>query len=81
MLSSTRPVYIAPFDLYLFGKGQDRERIAMTNFYILTQVQIDGKSLYRVRVRPEVDFKTAERMADQIKAKFKLKPRVLRYPE
>jgi DedD protein len=45
------------------------------------QVQIDGKTLYRVRVGPEVDFKTAERMADRIKAKFKLKPRVLRYPE
>ena len=45
------------------------------------QVQIDGKTLYRVRVGPEVDFKTAERMAGQIKDKFKLKPRVMRYPE
>lgn len=44
-------------------------------------VQIEGKTLFRVRVGPEVDFKTAERMAAQIKDKFKLKPRVMRYPE
>ena len=31
--------------LYLFGQGRDRHRIEMTNFYILTQVQIDGKPL------------------------------------
>ncbi|MFN3167096.1 MAG: hypothetical protein ACE37H_08540 [Phycisphaeraceae bacterium] len=35
--------------LYLFGpefgKGRDRQRLEMTNFYILTQVQIDGKAL------------------------------------
>lgn len=44
-------------------------------------VKIEGKTLFRVRVGPEVDFKTAERMAAQIKDKFKLKPRVMRYPE
>lgn len=31
--------------LYLFGQGQDRERIELTNFYILTQTTIDGKPL------------------------------------
>ncbi|MEM9345418.1 MAG: hypothetical protein AAGB26_02250 [Planctomycetota bacterium] len=29
--------------LYLFPKGRDADRIEMTNFYILTQVTIDGK--------------------------------------
>jgi len=35
-----------------FGKGRDRQRLEMTNFYILTQVQIDGKSLID-RTTPE----------------------------
>jgi DedD protein len=45
------------------------------------RVQIEGKTLYRVRVGPEVDFKTAERIVEQIKRKFKLKSKVMRYPE
>lgn len=44
-------------------------------------VKVDGKRHYRVRVGPEVDFKTAERMGEQIKRDFKLAPKVLRYPE
>ena len=47
----------------------------------LESVKVDGKTHYRVRVGPEVDFKTAERMADKIKKDFKLAPKVLRYPE
>jgi hypothetical protein len=31
--------------LYLFPRGRDAERIEMTNFYILTQVSIDGKPI------------------------------------
>lgn len=31
--------------LYLFPRGRDTERIEMTNFYILTQVAIDGKPI------------------------------------
>jgi DedD protein len=47
----------------------------------MESVKVDGKTHYRVRVGPEVDFKTAERMADKIKKDFKLAPKVLRYPE
>lgn len=32
-------------ELYLFPRGRDTERIEMTNFYILTQVLIDGKPI------------------------------------
>lgn len=40
--------------LYLFPKmqGRDKDRAEMTNFYILTQVQIDGKSMID-RFKPE----------------------------
>jgi len=31
--------------LYLFPRGRETERIEMTNFYILTQVSIDGKPI------------------------------------
>lgn len=31
--------------LYLFPRGRDADRIEMTNFYILTQVAIDGKPI------------------------------------
>jgi len=44
-------------------------------------VKVDGKRHYRVRVGPEVDFKTAKRMGERIKRDFKLAPKVLRYPE
>lgn len=44
-------------------------------------VKVDGKRHYRVRVGPEVDFKTAERMGERIKREFKLAPKVLHYPE
>jgi DedD protein len=44
-------------------------------------VVVDGKRHYRVRVGPEVDHKTALSMAERIKRDFKLKPKVLRYPE
>ena len=45
------------------------------------KVVLDGKRHYRVRVGPEVDHQTAMSMAEQIKRDFKLKPKVLRYPE
>jgi len=47
----------------------------------MESVKVGGKTHYRVRVGPEVDFKTAERMAEKVKKNFKLAPRVLRYPE
>lgn len=47
----------------------------------LEKVAVAGKKHYRVRVGPEVDFKTAERMAKKIKRDFKLTPKVMRYPE
>jgi DedD protein len=47
----------------------------------MESVKVDGKTHYRVRVGPEVDFKTAERMAEKIKKDFKLAPKVLQYPE
>lgn len=47
----------------------------------MESVKVDGKTHYRVRVGPEVDFKTAERMAEKVKKDFKLAPKVLRYPE
>lgn len=47
----------------------------------MESVKVGGKTHYRVRVGPEVDFKTAERMAEKVKKNFKLAPTVLRYPE
>ena len=47
----------------------------------LEQVEVDGKRHYRVRVGPEVNHQTALSMAERIKRDFKLKPKVLRYPE
>ncbi|MCU7842968.1 MAG: SPOR domain-containing protein [Candidatus Thiodiazotropha sp. (ex Monitilora ramsayi)] len=47
----------------------------------LEKVAVDGKKHFRIRVGPEVDFKTAERMAKKIKRDFKLTPKVMRYPE
>ena len=44
-------------------------------------VKVAGKTHYRVRVGPEVDFKTAQRMSAKIKQDFKMTPKVLRYPE
>ena len=46
----------------------------------LEQVQVNGKNLYRVRVGPEIDRKTAERMAQEIHGTFNLKGQVIRYP-
>jgi len=41
---------------------------------------VGGKTVYRVRVGPEVDRKRAEAMASGIGKRFKLKCQVLRYP-
>jgi DedD protein len=44
-------------------------------------VDVDGKRHYRVRVGPEVNHRTALKMAERIKGEFKLTPRVLQYSE
>ena len=42
-------------------------------------VTVEGKRHYRVRVGPEVNHQTAQKMAERIKREFKLKPKVLSY--
>jgi DedD protein len=48
---------------------------------MVEKVEVGGKPHYRVRVGPEVNHKTALSMAERIKRDFKLKPKVLRYPD
>ncbi len=48
---------------------------------LVEKVEVDGKRHYRVRVGPEVNHKTALSMAERIKRKFKITPKILRYPE
>ncbi|MEW8508493.1 MAG: SPOR domain-containing protein [Candidatus Thiodiazotropha sp.] len=43
--------------------------------------RLNGKKHYRVRVGPEVDHRLAEKMAAKIKKRFKLNPKLMRYPE
>ncbi|MEN8174993.1 MAG: SPOR domain-containing protein [Pseudomonadota bacterium] len=44
------------------------------------EFRLGGKSLYRVRVGPEIDRRRAEKMQVRIADEFKLKGQVLRYP-
>ena len=47
----------------------------------LQTVEVSGKRHYRVRVGPEVNHKSALKMAERIKGEFKLTPKVLQYSE
>ncbi|MES9990697.1 MAG: SPOR domain-containing protein [Candidatus Thiodiazotropha sp.] len=47
----------------------------------MEEVRLNGKQHYRIRVGPEVDHRLAEKMAAKIKKMFKLKPKLMRYPE
>ena len=44
------------------------------------QASVDGKTVFRVRVGPEVDHKKAEGIRDRIEKLFKLKGKIERYP-
>jgi DedD protein len=47
----------------------------------MEKVRLNGKQHYRVRVGPEVDHRLAEKMVAKIKQKFKLNPKLMRYPD
>lgn len=44
------------------------------------QASVDRKTVFRVRVGPEVDHKKAEEIRNRIKREFKLKGQIERYP-
>ncbi len=46
----------------------------------LEQASVDGKTVFRVRVGPEVDHKKAEAIRARIERRFKLKGKIERYP-
>jgi DedD protein len=46
----------------------------------LEQISVGGRTLFRVRVGPEVDRARAQRTAEKILEQFKLKGQVIRYP-
>jgi DedD protein len=47
----------------------------------MEKVRLNGKQHYRVRVGPEVDHRLAEKMVAKIEQKFKLNPKLMRYPD
>jgi DedD protein len=46
----------------------------------LESIQVDGRTLFRVRVGPEADRARADRLLDDIQRQFDLKGQVVRYP-
>jgi DedD protein len=46
----------------------------------MESISIKGKTLFRVRVGPEIDRQRADAMAEKIQQQFKLKGQVIRYP-
>lgn len=68
-----------------FGKSEDaqslRDRVRKAGFPAFSEgVDTDGGRLYRVRVGPEVDKASAERLRDRIKAELKLDGLVVAFP-